>query len=82
MAKDYIKLLAPVEGTVYPVGQAVWQCVALSWLANGTSLFSPFFGWAGIWGDLGFLGLGTYLYLSYLVWHRLCRDDYALESPH
>jgi len=77
MAKDYIKLLAPVGGTVYPVGQAVWQCVALSWLANGTSLFSPFFGWAGIWGDLGFLGLGTYLYLSYLVWHRLCRDDFC-----
>ena len=38
-------------------------------------MFSPFFGWAGLWGDLGMLGLGTYLYLGWVVWHYLCPDD-------
>ena len=37
-------------------------------------MFSPFFGWAGIWGNIGFLGVGAYLYLASIVWRRLCYD--------
>jgi hypothetical protein len=40
-------------------------------------MFSPLFGWAGIWGDLGFLGLATYLWLGWLVWQKLCLDDFS-----
>lgn len=40
-------------------------------------MFMPLFSWAGIWGDLGFLGLGAYLYLGYIVWSRLAQDDFS-----
>ncbi|MEO1376857.1 MAG: hypothetical protein AAFW70_21690 [Cyanobacteria bacterium J06635_10] len=32
---------------------------------------------AGIWGDLGFLGLAAYLYLAYIVWNRIAKDDFS-----
>ena len=38
-------------------------------------MFSPLFGWAGIWGDLGLLGLGAYFYLAFLVWKYICVID-------
>jgi hypothetical protein len=38
-------------------------------------MFSPLFGWAGIWGDLGILGLIAYLYLAYIIWSKLSPDD-------
>ncbi|MGB5710690.1 MAG: hypothetical protein WBM44_07240, partial [Waterburya sp.] len=44
-------------------------------VASGSTMFLPFFGWAGIWGDLGFLGLGAYLYLASIVWRNLCSDN-------
>lgn len=75
MIRDYSNLLLPLGATISPVGNDVWAYVTSSWLAEGSSMFSPFWGWAGIWGDLGFLGLGAYLYLGSLVWRRLCLDD-------
>ena len=38
-------------------------------------MFALTFSWAGIWGDLGLLGLGVYLYLWFLVWQQLCLDN-------
>ena len=38
-------------------------------------MFLPFFGWAGIWGDLGFLGLGAYLYVASIVWRKICWNN-------
>ena len=81
MLRDYSSLLSPLGATRVPYGETVpvstvvWDYLASSWLANSTSLFSPFFGWAGIWGDFGFLGLGAYLYLCSIVWRRVCPDD-------
>jgi hypothetical protein len=76
MLKDYSALLNPLGATIHPASQAVWEAWGkLSWLDS--SFFAPFWGWAGIWGDLGFLGLGAYLYLASIVWHRLCLDDYS-----
>lgn len=46
-----------------------------SWLANDSSFFAPFFGWAAIWGDSGILELATYLYLCAIVWTRICPDN-------
>ena len=75
MLREYEELLTPLGSTIHPAGDAVWQAAAASWLGNQSSLFSPLFGWAGIWGDLGFLGLGAYLYLWFLVWLYVCVDD-------
>ncbi len=81
MLKDYDYLLMPFGATVHPASQAVWD--RFSSLAFGgvigtiSTFFSPFWGWAGIWGDIGFIGLGAYLYLGYLVWSKLCRDDFS-----
>lgn len=75
MLKEYGDLLMPLGATTHPASGAVWDVVAASWLGSQSSMFSPMFGWAAIWGDLGLLGLGAYLYLSYVVWSRLCFDD-------
>ena len=77
MLKEYEDLLTPLGSTRHPASSAVWAAAAASWLGNQSSMFSPLFGWAGIWGDLGFLGLGAYLYLSFIVWHKLCLDDFS-----
>jgi len=75
MLQKYSNLLAPLGSTVHPATAAIWGAVGKSWLGNQSSLFSPLFGWAGILGDLGFLGLGSFIYIWSLVWRRLCIDD-------
>ena len=75
MLRDYISLLSPLGATRTTIGPETWQYVAASWLAEGSSMFAPFWGWAAIWGDLGILGLVAYLFLAAVVWQRLCLDD-------
>jgi hypothetical protein len=75
LLQDYWSLLAPIGATKSPASNAVWGAVSNSWLGNKSSLFSPLFGWAGIWGDLGLFGLASYLYLWFLTWKNLCIDD-------
>ncbi|NEO98893.1 MAG: hypothetical protein F6K58_09485 [Symploca sp. SIO2E9] len=77
MIKEYADLLEPLGSTRHPASRDVWQAVAASYLGASSSMFSPLFGWAGIWGDLGFLGLAAYLFLSFLVWRYLCLDDFS-----
>jgi hypothetical protein len=75
MLRDYGSLLNPLGATSTTVGAETWVIMGASWLAEGTSLFSPFWGWAAIWGDLGFLGLAAYLFLCAIVWCRVCAND-------
>ncbi len=75
MLNNYWNLLEPLGATVHQASREVWKAVAQSWLGDQSSMFSPLFGWAGIWGDLGFLGLGSFIYIWYVVWCRLCYDD-------
>ncbi|HCF29688.1 MAG TPA: hypothetical protein DEV81_21355, partial [Cyanobacteria bacterium UBA11049] len=77
MLLEYADLLQPLGSTTHPATSAVWAAVAASWLGDQSSMFSPLFGWAGIWGDLGFIGLGAYLYLWFLVWCFVCKDDFS-----
>jgi hypothetical protein len=77
MLEDYWSLLSPFGATIHPASQAVWDAVTASWLGDQSSMFSPLYGWAGIWGDLGLLGLGAYLYLGWIVWQKLCKDDFS-----
>lgn len=73
--RDYAAILSPLGSTSTPIGQQSMDFVAGFWLTSGSSLFSPIFGWAGIWGDLGLLGVGAYLYLGYLVWKWFGLND-------
>ncbi|MEB3219549.1 MAG: hypothetical protein VKN72_25390 [Nostocales cyanobacterium 94392] len=75
MLKDYGNLLIPLGATIHPASEAVWNTWRGHWLDS--SFFSPLWGWAAIWGDLGFLGLGAYLYLCSIVWQRICLDDFS-----
>lgn len=75
MLYSYRNLLQPIGATIHPASVAVWQVVGDSWLGDQSSMFSPLFGWAGIWGDLGLLGLLSYLYMAYLVWRYVCVVD-------
>ena len=77
MLHEYWDLLEPLGATTHASTYAVWAAVGASWLGDQSSMFSPLFGWAGIWGDLGLLGLGVYLYLGYIVWSRFCFDDFS-----
>jgi hypothetical protein len=73
--RDYWSILGPLGATTNPIGQEGMDFCVSSWLCSGSSLFSPIFGWAGIWGDLGLLGVGAYLFLCYLAWQHFGLDD-------
>lgn len=73
--RDFAAILDPLGSTRTTLGPEAMDFVANFWLTSGSSLFSPIFGWAGIWGDLGLLGLGAYLYLGYLVWKYFGLDN-------
>lgn len=74
---DYYEYFQPLGATISPVTEAVQQAGAANWQSavSGSSMWSLTFSWAGIWGDLGLLGLVTYLCLWFFVWYRLCLDD-------
>ncbi|NMG05969.1 hypothetical protein [Brasilonema sp. UFV-L1] len=77
LMKDYIQFLQPLGVTGTPVFNTVWVAQESYYWSNsitGSSMYSLLFSWAGIWGDLGFLGLGIYLYLWFLVWKYICVD--------
>ncbi|MDT9298733.1 MAG: hypothetical protein P5694_00455 [Limnospira sp. PMC 1286.21] len=75
MLREYAFILRPLGATSHPATNTIWQAVGASWLGDQSSMFSPLFGWAGIWGDVGFLGLASFLYIWFVVWRRLCFDD-------
>jgi len=75
MLETYWNLLGPLGATIHPVSLEIWRTVAASWLGDQSSLFSPLFGWAGVWGDLGPLGLAAYFYMAFLVWRDVCVSE-------
>jgi hypothetical protein len=77
MFGDYSQILKPLGATVSPIPEEIWRINKEHWLGpqKGSSFFAPTFGWAAIWGDFGFLGLFTYLYLCSIIWRKICIDD-------
>lgn len=77
MLGEYSSLLKPLGATTTPVSEQIWPYAINHYLgpARGTSFFAPVFGWAAIWGDLGFIGLLVYLYICSIIWRRICVDD-------
>jgi hypothetical protein len=72
---DYLEQLKAWEVTVSPLTQAAVDLRESYYLSHATSVWSPFFSWAGHWGDLGILGCLAYVSLWYLVYSTICFDD-------
>ncbi|MBF2067338.1 MAG: hypothetical protein IGS39_23410 [Calothrix sp. C42_A2020_038] len=75
MIRDYYSLLQPLGVTQSQIGETLWRIVGNNPLGDKSSMWSPFFGWAGIWGDLGIAGLLAYIYIWVLSWKYFCVDD-------
>lgn len=73
MIKDYWALVGPLGATIHPASEAVWH----TWRGHylDSSFFAPLWGWAGIWGDFGLLGLASYIALWGITWTKICKDD-------
>lgn len=75
---NYADVLEPLDATTHPATQAVVSAKQSHWISRsgtGSSIWSPTFSYAGIWGDLGIVGLLIYLGLWGLTWRHLCPDD-------
>jgi len=78
LANDYSDYLQPLGITNSLATNAVWNAHQGHFISNsitGSSMFSLFFSWAGVWGDLGMFGLVVYLSLWWQVWRKVCVDD-------
>jgi hypothetical protein len=77
MFGEYKQLLLPLGATISPYPNEIWTMTIEHYLGplKGSSIFAPTCGWAAIWGDFGFLGLFSYLYLALIVWRKICIDD-------
>jgi hypothetical protein len=73
--RDYAALLGPLGSTSTSIGRNTGEFMGSFWLTNGSTIFSPFWGWVGIWGDLGWIGIGAYLHLAYLTWKYFGWND-------
>lgn len=77
---DYEKILSPLGVTSSTVTAAIFAENDTNSLTNavtGSSMFSLTFSWAGIWGDLGLLGISAYLYLWFITWQKICVDHFS-----
>lgn len=73
--QDYQWILGPLGATTTSIGIQSREFIDSFWLAYSSSMFSPIFGWAGIWGDIGLVGLSAYLYLAYIIWQNFGLDN-------
>ena len=73
--RDYAAILGPLGSTSTNIGQKTADFSGSFWLTGGSTMFSPFWGWVGIWGDLGVMGLAAYGYLGYLTWQHFGWND-------
>lgn len=75
---DYFEQLKQLGATHSLITQESIAYQQSHWISNsvtGSSMWSPFFFWAGLWGDLGIIGTGLYLYLWLLVFRHVCLED-------
>ncbi|MEL6454974.1 MAG: hypothetical protein AAFQ40_09685 [Cyanobacteria bacterium J06623_5] len=80
MLEKYSHLLTPVGAThPYPSMRADIMTAAATESRNviGTAMYGPVFSWAGIWSDLGIVGLSSYLLIWIFIWQRYCPHDFS-----
>jgi hypothetical protein len=73
MLPEYFGLLIPYGATISPITNQIWQSGHYS--AKQSSLFNPFFSWAGVLGDIGIIGFLVYICLLWILYHKYCKDD-------
>jgi len=71
---SYEAYLAPLGVTTSPATMDLLRASNAHWIA-GTSLWSFAFSWAGIWGDLGILGLLVMVVLWLTTVRELCKSS-------
>jgi hypothetical protein len=57
-----------------PTTQQIWQMgaeVNESWMFSGSSVWTGISSWTALLGDLGLIGIGLYLWMSWMLWHHL-----------
>ena len=75
----YWGILSAFGGTPSALKETIWIVQESHPFTNhitGTSGFSLFFSWAGLWGDLGLFGVTVYGWLWYVIWKMFPRDDW------
>ena len=75
---EYREHLDMFGATMFPVTEAAGVQRESNYLSNsktGSSMWSPFFFWAGLWGDLGIAGCAAYLLLWYIVFREVCSNE-------
>jgi hypothetical protein len=77
LLKENWTILGPLGASIHPASNALLEAYFGSWLALESTMFCPLFFWAGIWGDLGFAGLGAYLLLGIIIWRYICVDNFS-----
>jgi hypothetical protein len=75
---DYRAYLEPLGATLSPITREAIRVRESSEFSStssrtGSSVWSPLFFWAGLIGDLGAIGLASYLFLWWVVWREICR---------
>jgi hypothetical protein len=78
MIPDYRAYLLPWGVSTSDIVKEITKIKQANYVTSsktGSSVWSMTFTWAGVWGDLGLLGLGTYLSLWLVVLRRFCLDD-------
>jgi hypothetical protein len=75
--RDYQTILVPLGATIHPASQRIFDIISISYLPRESTVYFPLYTWAGIWGDIGIVGLSAYLYLCSIVWRRVCVDDFG-----
>ena len=72
MLQEYSDLLMPLGATIHPISAEIWRVTGASWLGDQSSMFSPLFGWAAIWGDFGLVGLTVYTSIFMTIFFKIC----------
>lgn len=71
---DYYHILEPFGVSQHEASRAIMFANQDNWISNsitGSSLFSLFFSYAGLWGDVGFVGFFFYFSCWYYIWKQL-----------
>ena len=75
--ESYANLLIPLGATTHPASSDFWAVINNTYLPQESTIFFPMYTWIGIWGDLGIVGLISYLYLCSIAWTKIIRDDFG-----